>query len=720
MPCYNKKLKSAGGNQRCALLNKNFCLNIRRNELITFADMTQTQTKLADVHKQLDLASEKILDLETNVLNLHSEIKTLKELIDAHTEDLELELQKSQNLLETNETLQKYVENICGISVGVSGMSGRTNSKFSTLSRSYQLRRLKEVKSRAECALWFLDMYGLKLDSLTLKDDKEEQHGINFGSLSDSEKLSLEKVLYLLDRFYVSDACYHELSVVCDGLPKSYLIKQLRSDMNALCHIQMTPGPNEGAEIDAEQELAYAIRSFFVRHPELKQSEKKPSFHVKFCGDGTNVSRKTGMCVMSFSLFSPDISENVSSPHHAVAVVKGHESYDMNRVSFSNIWKAINTLHDRGTVDIDGESYGLKVFLAADYKFLLLVLGMSGATSNHACVYCKIHRCDRWDMSKTYDFYTSPDMVRTVENMMSCSLTNSMGCKNLSLVGLPIQHIIVDELHMMLRITDRLTDNLIQECLDLDLKEKIGALTKSIDNPESHLNSLVNAVRTCGVSFKVWETRDGNGRGTGHFEYSSLVGEEKKKLLKLLPQTLLEKHILHAETEDMVAKIWAEFANVYATISSNFDGVSEDALFTQVKNWVLLFLPLEGKRKGYERARITPYMHILVYHVPNLCMLYSGLRNFSAQGMEKLNDVVKSIHRQHSNKIGACSDVVIAPWRQNQLTAQKRAPNKTNDEYWQKNIFAKRKRVDIDVSCPVIATASSSVDSMSANDIKKS
>ena len=132
--------------------------------------------------------------------------------------------------------------------------------------------------------------------------------------MSDSEKHSLQKVLYLLDRFYVSDAWYHELSVVCAGLPKSYLIKQLRSDMNALCHIQMTPGPNEGAEIDAEQELEYAIRSFFVRHPELKQSEKKPSFHVKFCGDGTNVSRKTGMCVMSFSLFSPDVTENVSSP----------------------------------------------------------------------------------------------------------------------------------------------------------------------------------------------------------------------------------------------------------------------------------------------------------------------------------------------------------------------------------------------------------------------
>ena len=53
-------------------------------------------------------------------------------------------------------------------------------------------------------------------------------------------------------------------------------------------------------------------------------------------------------------------------------------------------------------------------------------------------------------------------------------------------------------------------------------------------------------------------------------------------------------------------------------------------------------------------------MHTLVYHVPNLCMLYSGLRNVSAQGMAKLTDVIKSIHREHSDKTGASPDVVKA------------------------------------------------------------
>ena len=42
--------------------------------------------------------------------------------------------------------------------------------------------------------------------------------------------------------------------------------------------------------------------------------------------------------------------------------------------------------------------------MGGDYKFLLMVLGMAGATSNHACIYCKIHTDDRRDMSKAHDF----------------------------------------------------------------------------------------------------------------------------------------------------------------------------------------------------------------------------------------------------------------------------------------------------------------------------
>ena len=93
----------------------------------------------------------------------------------------------------------------------------------------------------------------------------------NIDQISMNVKEILKKILYLLDRFYISDAFYHDITAVCDGLPRSYLIKQLSSDMNILCHIQRTPGGAEGAEVDVEQEPKCAIHSIIAENTNAKQ-----------------------------------------------------------------------------------------------------------------------------------------------------------------------------------------------------------------------------------------------------------------------------------------------------------------------------------------------------------------------------------------------------------------------------------------------------------------
>ena len=45
-------------------------------------------------------------------------------------------------------------------------------------------------------------------------------------------------------------------------------------------------------------------------------------------------------------------------------------------------------------IDVDGETVNLELFLGGDYKFILLMLGLSGATSNYACAWCKIHKAE--------------------------------------------------------------------------------------------------------------------------------------------------------------------------------------------------------------------------------------------------------------------------------------------------------------------------------------
>ena len=47
---------------------------------------------------------------------------------------------------------------------------------------------------------------------------------------NDSKMEKVEQILYPLDKFCVSDEFYHEFSMIENGLPRSYLIKQCRSD----------------------------------------------------------------------------------------------------------------------------------------------------------------------------------------------------------------------------------------------------------------------------------------------------------------------------------------------------------------------------------------------------------------------------------------------------------------------------------------------------------
>ena len=105
---------------------------------------------------------------------------------------------------------------------------------------------------------------------------------------------------------------------------------------------------------------------------------------------------------MSFSIWSTDSNVSTSVCHHTV--VKGQESYELYITSFKNVFMSINNFFSFKSVEVNGEDIQVNVCMGGDYTFLLMILGMAGATSNHACIYCKIHTDDRRDMSKAHDF----------------------------------------------------------------------------------------------------------------------------------------------------------------------------------------------------------------------------------------------------------------------------------------------------------------------------
>ena len=57
-----------------------------------------------------------------------------------------------------------------------------------------------------------------------------------------------------------------------------------------------------------------------------------------------------------------------------------------------------------------------KLFVGGDMKFLLLALGFNDANSMHACLYCKIAKENRHEITKKEMFYWKPPMFRSISD----------------------------------------------------------------------------------------------------------------------------------------------------------------------------------------------------------------------------------------------------------------------------------------------------------------
>ena len=118
-------------------------------------------------------------------------------------------------------------------------------------------------------------------------------------------------------------------------------------------------------------------------------------------------------------------------------------------------------------------------------------------------------------MTKPDTYYDSSPLRRTLEELHEWaqkSKGENYCCVHKPLLNIPLDHIILDELHLMLRVTDVLIGNIIEDVMQWDDKESARAHTgkKTI-----HLDKLTQAINSCGVSFSVWEKRNADGKGLG-------------------------------------------------------------------------------------------------------------------------------------------------------------------------------------------------------------
>ena len=291
-------------------------------------------------------------------------------------------------------------------------------------------------------------------------------------------------------------------------------------------------------------------------------------------------------------------------------------------------------------------------------------MGLAGANSIHACLWCKVHRDDRYDMTKAIDYYEQASLKRTFDDIVKCSVSKSYSVKAMPLLQIDLEDIIIDELHLLLRITDRLTMNLINLMLQQD-KRKVfkGSTCSTFTQP--FLKKLEQCINSCGITFKIFEKMNADGSGSGHYDYTTLTGNDKKKLLSCLPSQFHE-FVSDPNISERVARLWKEFEDLYNYLSSC--NISSSDFFAKATNWVTHYLALGGIAPGFEKRSITPYMHCMVYHIPQFIARHGSIKKFSGQLVEKTNDKLRKVHNLKSSYFDSSYEAMTSIKRQQLLS----------------------------------------------------
>ncbi len=678
---YKRLNRSKGPSVRDKWKKRIHTIAVNRDEI---ENVRHLKKQLEEVKKELITVHRYYI----NVLNQLIEAKSTQREQATKIADLESQVNK---LKTENTELFSYLETKLG-----AGLPLNRGKLFDDVSKQQQNRKILDLKEYTTNALWFAETYGLVPKSITLKsnagtkvkvslDDKlpSGQRKANFLSLPSEDKRKIQELSYILDRFAVSDGVYHELHMLCDDLPQSRLLVQARNDLSKIFEIKRVPGAVPGAYISFQGEL--------LRLYNVTSLDDIPSDHkVAFGGDGTQVSRVSSFVNFSFKI----IEGKQQSAQKTVAIIKVPEKFELLQVPCGPLFQEVNQCVGH-----------LNLFLTGDKKFQNMMIGLpvGFGSAIFACNHCKVAKENLMKTDLPWNYYHAPGRVRTLESVE----VGKHGQMREPLVLIPYDNIVLCSLHLCLRITDVLESNIIEEVKQMDHRAKV------LKKEANHLKNLVAAINEI-VHFEVREETK-NGRTT--MTWTSLTGDAKKKLLRQLPDKL--PGLLHRETAATVVKIWRDFDSLLSMLQCPDESENFHLKYFDAANaWLKLFLSLKNKRLGY--ARVTWYMHDLVYHVPYILQLYGNVDIFSGQSLEKNNDIIKVIHMKKTRKWDATMEALKLKKRLERaeelsLARKIRGYEKKDEKYWNHTIHILRKSQRNAIKDEIAATVTAPATPVSVN-----
>lgn len=362
------------------------------------------------------------------------------------------------------------------------------------------------------------------LETLTLQQlEAQEIFGANAHSMTGDEFDTINMMLFVKDRYDISNNAYHEMARICRNMPRHYLLKQRIAELNKQWNIKPTPNGISGVQQSLQDRLRVKIARLHQISKPDETFRMTRKVNVKLSGDGTNIGKRLHVVNFTFTLLEEGAHAYSYEGNHTLAIFKEAEKYEQLRMALEDVRKEVEQLD---TIIVDGISYKVNFYLGGDWKFLALVTGINSASCRHSCIWCKCPSQERHLTDKQWSLIDVELGARTIEENIELSrLPKSRKKFNVSHAPLfptiPLRNVVIDNLHLFLRVADVLVDLLIVELRRQDSATKLST-TVFDGHRYKHLHSFQTFISSLGIpGYNFWI-----GQNSQQLKWRTLTGPE--------------------------------------------------------------------------------------------------------------------------------------------------------------------------------------------------
>jgi hypothetical protein len=423
----------------------------------------------------------------------------------------------------------------------------------------------------------------------------------------------------------VSDNTYRALCKVnlhenyLKKLPRLWRIKALEQKFATEYPVMLN---KYGVYVNASRKIGQYLNNKFQR--ESANFPRNQIIRIKLSGDGTRVAN-TSLFNFTFSLM--DFSNcNTASGNYSLGIFEMNENYDELKEALREI---IENLKIYKEATINNLKYEIEWFLGGDMKFISTVLGLdvNFATGLFPCPWCKCLRA-RFREYKTMDFSITNN-AKYARSLEEANRTEGHGYKNAPVIDfIPFDHVVIDLLHLWLRISGNILDELLKEIEVLDG----GWNTKNVE-ANIHFSNFKNFLENeCKIKNPFYVSG-------AKFVMSSFSGKIRERIFAKIDLMVLLPDLDQCRKKN---EIFKTFFDTYCGIRDNI--LNEDQIKSSASKFMDLFVSFYG-------SNLTPYMHCFVSHLHEFRELYGDFNKYNQEGLEKLNDLTTMDYFRSTNRI---------------------------------------------------------------------